>query len=171
MLAFPTLHTPRLCLRKLEPEDIPSLLRYANNEKITAYVLNIPYPYREPDAVFRISYVVQGFKTKFRFVFSIINKATAEMIGEISLHLDARKPLAQLGYWLGEPFWNKGIITEAIGAVLQFGFNDLQLETVLAICDRANGASARVLAKNGFEKTGETGDLLQYQKNNNCRYG
>lgn len=86
------------------------------------------------------------------------------MIGEISLHLDARKPLAQLGYWLGEPFWNKGIITEAIGAVLKFGSDDLKLETIFAICDRANKASLRVLVKNGFEKTGETGDLLHYQK-------
>ncbi len=61
---FPELNTKRLKLRKIQVEDIPSLVKYANNKKISDHILNIPYPYQEPDAVFRISYIVQGFKNK-----------------------------------------------------------------------------------------------------------
>jgi [ribosomal protein S5]-alanine N-acetyltransferase len=159
---FPQLYTERLKLRKIQVEDIPALVKYANNQKVSKYILNIPYPYQEPDAVFRISYVHQGFKTNTRYVFSIVLKADDAFIGEISLHLDGQKPVAQLAYWIGEPFWNQGIVTEAITRVLLFGFEVLKLELVFATCDAANVASTKVLEKNGLTKTGATGDILQY---------
>src|SRR5215203_5117272 len=122
MDVFPELNTKRLTLRQISIEDVPSLLKYANNKKISDNILNIPYPYGEPDAVFRISYVVQGFKNKARYIFAIIFQESKELVGEISLHLDNRKNIGQLGYWVGEPFWGKGIATEAAKAVLKFGF-------------------------------------------------
>ena len=114
MEIFPELNTNRLKLRKIRIEDIPSLVKYANNKKISDNIINIPYPYREPDAAFRISFVVRGFKNKIRYVFAIILKESEELIGEISLHLlDKKNHHGQLAYWLGEPFWNQGITTEA----------------------------------------------------------
>jgi ribosomal-protein-alanine N-acetyltransferase len=113
MEIFPELNTQRLKLRIIRAQDIPSLVKYGNNKKIANRVLNIPYPYQEPDAVFRISSVHQGFKNKVRYAFAIIFKETEELIGEISLHLDDSKDTAQLAYWIGEPYWNKGIATEA----------------------------------------------------------
>jgi [ribosomal protein S5]-alanine N-acetyltransferase len=95
-------------------------------------------------------------------VFSIVLKEDDAFIGEISLHLDGQKPVAQLAYWIGEPFWNQGIVTEAITRVLLFGFEVLKLELVFATCDAANVASTKVLEKNGLTKTGATGDILQY---------
>ena len=159
---FPALHTPRLHLRRIEVEDIPALVRYANNRKISDYIINIPYPYGEPAAVLRISYVVQGFKNKTRYVFAIVLKERRELIGEISLHLE-KNATAQLGYWVGEPFWNQGIATEAIGAVLTFGFEKLGLDLVYATCHEENAASGKVLVKNGMVRHHTNGNVEQYR--------
>jgi ribosomal-protein-alanine N-acetyltransferase len=158
---FPQLYTTRLILRKIQIEDIDALVKYADNKKISDRVLNIPYPYREPDAVFRISYVVQGFKNKSRFVFSIVLKETQEFIGEISLHLGQNMKIAQMGYWVGEPFWNKGVATEAIEAVLNFGFQKLNLEQVFATCHEDNQGSIKALLKNGMVVVDDSGSIIQ----------
>lgn len=162
MTIFPQLHTERLILRKIDVDDIPALVKYANNKKISDYVLNIPYPYNEPDAVFRISYVVQGFKKKERYVFSIIHKERGELIGEIGLHLPENNKVAQLGYWIGEPFWNQGIATEAIKAVLKFGFDKLELDRIFASVHVDNEASAKVLTKNGVTDYNTCGSISRY---------
>jgi hypothetical protein len=70
MLVFPVLHTERLKLRQLQVDNFPSLILYANNKAISNNILNIPHPSGEPNAVHRISYVVQGFKNKSRFAFA-----------------------------------------------------------------------------------------------------
>lgn len=162
MEVFPTLQTSRLLLRKINVDDIPFLVKYANNRKVTEWVLNIPYPYEEPDAVFRISYVVQGFKAKSRYVFAIVLKDLDEFIGEVSLHLDNQGGWAQLGYWIGEPFWNRGIVTEAVGAILQFGFDRIKLDKIFATCHERNEASAKVMVKNGFQNSNTNGGVRQY---------
>jgi RimJ/RimL family protein N-acetyltransferase len=162
MNIFPELNTNRLKLRRIQAEDIPSLVKYANNKKIADNVLNIPHPYQEPDAVFRISYVVQGFKNKARYVFAVILKEREELIGEASLHLDNTNNIAELGYWVGEPFWNKGIATEAVKAVLKFGFEKLGLTIIFATCHEENKASGTVLLNNGMLKKSITGHVIEY---------
>ena len=163
MSEFPQLFTQKLILRKIQIEDVPALVKYANNKKISENVLNLPYPYQEPDAVFRISYVVQGFKKKARYVFAIILKERQELIGEISLHMDNIYHVAQLGYWVGEPFWNQGIASEAVAAMLQFGFETLNLDFIYATCNEQNKASAKVLEKNGMEIHHVNGGVIQYR--------
>lgn len=159
---FPTLYTPRLILRKITIDDIPSLLRYANNRKIADRIVNIPYPYEEPTAVFRISYVHQGYKQKTRFVFSIVSKENQSLIGEISLHLNSKRDGAEIGYWIGEAFWNQGLMKEAIAAVTQFGFQKLHLITISASCDADNIASHKVLEHNNFKPASSNGKTLVY---------
>jgi len=162
MEVFPELNTIKLKLRKISIVDIPSLLKYGNNKKIADNVLNIPHPYGEPDAVFRISYVYQGFKNKTRYVFAVIFKETEELIGEISLHLDNSGNIAQLAYWMGEPFWNKGLATEATEAIIKFGFENLNLDTIYAECKAENKASQKVLLNNGMIKKESGGSIVQY---------
>jgi [ribosomal protein S5]-alanine N-acetyltransferase len=159
---FPELHTQRLLLRRITVEDIPALVKYASNRRISDNIINIPYPYEEPQAVFRISYVVQGFKNKQRFVFAIILKETQEMIGEISLHLAQQDKAAELGYWVGEPFWGKGMATEAVKAVLTFGFERLGLAAIFAECHVENMASQKVVSKNGMKRRGINGNVVQF---------
>lgn len=160
---FPRLYSSRLILRKLSVDDFDQLVRYANNRKISDYVQNIPYPYSEPDAVFRISYVHQGFKNKVRYVFAIILKEQSVFAGEIGLHLDAAGKVAQLGYWVGEPLWNMGVATEAVAAVLRFGFENLELQQIFATCMKQNEPSAKVLINNGMEECHRTESVVQYR--------
>ena len=162
MKDFPLLYTARLKLRKIQVEDIPSLVNHANNKNISDHILNMPYPYQEPDAVFRISYVHQGFKTNTRYVFAIALNSNDEFIGEISLHIDQEKNIAELGYWIGELFWNKGFATEAIAAVLKFGFEKLNLDIIFATCHADNIGSSKVLEKNKLIRNGAAGNIIQY---------
>jgi [ribosomal protein S5]-alanine N-acetyltransferase len=163
MEVFPELNTNRLILRKMSVDDLPSLVKYANNRKIADRILNMPYPFQEPDAVFRIGYVHQGFKNKTRYVFAIILKESRELIGEVSLHVDRSKEIAQLAYWVGEPFWNKGLSTEASSVVLDFGFEQLHLHAIYAECLLENKASQKVLLNNGMIKSGYNGSVVQYR--------
>lgn len=161
---FPTLYSDRLILRKLNVEDIPALVRHANNKKIADRIVNIPFPYREPQAAMRISYVVQGFKEQGRYVFAVIHKERDELIGEISLHRNnANRNQAQLAYWIGESFWGQGFATEAAKTIIRYGFETLGLELVYADCRPENIASEKVMQHCGMERVENRGDLLLYK--------
>lgn len=162
---FPLLKTPNLKLRKLDFDDISLLVKYADNRNISDHIVNIPYPYREPDAVFRLGYVMKGFKARSRFVFAIALNDTNEFIGEISLHIEQPNQ-AQLGYWIGEPFWSRGYAKEAIAAITKFGFEKLELDKIYALCHEDNTASQRVVEWNEFDKVSTTGRVILYEKIN-----
>ncbi|MEL7160466.1 MAG: GNAT family N-acetyltransferase [Bacteroidota bacterium] len=152
MDVFPSLKTGRLHLRRLEPEDLPQLVQHANNRKVTDNLANLSFPYREPDAAFRIGYVLKGFKEKTRFVFAITLLENGAFIGEISLHLtDPGRRHAQLAYWVGEPFWRQGFATEAATAVIEFGFTKANYALIYADCKPSNLASQRVMRKSGMK--------------------
>jgi len=163
MNSFPELTTTRLKLRKIESGDIPSIIKYANNKHISSNVLNVPHPYTAEDAIFWMNFALQGFKNKERFVFAITLKESNEFIGGIGIHTDSRHNTAEIGYWLGEPFWNKGIMTEAAKAVLEFGFETLNLNKIYATHFTDNTASGKVLINNGMIKEAELKE--QYKVN------
>lgn len=164
MKAFPELITNRLKLRRIQLSDVSSLLRYANNKNISDQIFNIPYPYQEEDAVFRINFVLQGFKNQERYVFAISLKESEELIGEIGLHLDKANNSAQFGYWVGEPFWGKGIATEATAAILKFGFENLKLHKIYATHYPENKASGKVMLNNKMIREAE---LKEHYRINN----
>ncbi len=162
MHVFPILHSSRLKLRKIDIDDVPLLVKYADNRKISDRIINIPYPYREPDAVFRIGYVFKGFKERSRFVFAIELKESNEFIGEISLHLEQNN-LAQLGYWIGEPFWGRGLAKEAIEAITEFGFDRLEVDKIYALCHEDNVASQKVVMFNNYKELGALGKVIRFE--------
>ena len=159
---FPTIYTQRLVLRKLTPDDFPLLVKHANNRKVAQHILNMPHPFDEPQAVFRMHYVVQGFRNKERFVFAIALQDTDELIGEISLHVEQTRNIAQLAYWVAEPFWRQGFATEAALSVIRFGLGTLGLQLIFAECHPDNIASEKVLVKCGMMKNPGSGGILQY---------
>lgn len=165
MQMFPEIETERLLLRRIRLQDIPALVRHANNQKISRHILNMRYPYNEPDAVFRIAYAHQGFKSKTRYVFAMILKETDELVGEVSLHLQSPENSAQLGYWIGETLWNKGLTTEAAEAIIDFGMKTLGLDCIYAECTLDNEASEKVMIKCKMIKNGVSGFVIQYKLN------
>jgi RimJ/RimL family protein N-acetyltransferase len=161
---IPFIGTPRILLRKLEPEDFPALVKHANNPKIAERIVNIPYPYREPDAAFRLAFIHNGLKDKQRYIFALFHKENQEFIGEAGLHfLDENQPgHLQLSYWLGEEFWNQGIITEVIPELVSFGFEKLNADSIFATTVPDNVGSQKVLLKNGFERWKNQDEHLLY---------
>ncbi|SRR6266536_4555917 len=164
MEELPELITNRLKLRKIELGDVSSLLKYANNKNISDQIFNIPFPYQEEDAIYRLNFVLQGFKNKERYVFAITLKDSKGLIGEIGLHLDKANNSAQLGYWIAEPFWGKGIATEATSEILKFGFEKLNLNKIYATYYPENKASGKVMLNNKMIKEGE---LKEHYRINN----
>ena len=152
MYNLPLIRTGRLQLRKLTPNDLSALRQYADHPRVSENVLNIPHPYREHHAALRLSYVVQGLKKETHYIFAIIHNERKELIGEISLHRGGKPGLAELAYWIGEPFWGNGYATEAARAVVRFGWENLGLHIIVGSCKISNPASARVLEKAGLRE-------------------
>ncbi len=158
MSKFPKLTTERLILSKVSSNDIPKIVEYAGNERVAETTLNIPHPYEEKDAIFWINSANQGFKNKTQFTFGIRLKTTNEFIGGIGIKVNDRFQRGALGYWIAEQFWNKGYTTEAVGAMLDFGFKELNLNKIYATHLVENVASGKVMIKNRMIKEGELKD-------------
>ncbi len=165
---FPEIETNRLLLGKLTFKDIPKIVEYAGNEKVAETTLNIPHPYDEKDAIFWINSANKGLETKTQFTFGIRTKADDIFIGGIGLKLHTRLQRAELGYWIAEPFWNKGYASEAVEGVLKFGFTEINLNKIFATHLVENPASGKVMKKNGMVKEGDLfRGLVQYRMTKN----
>jgi len=127
MEQLPKIETDRLILTELKAADIPQIVKYAANEKISAYTLNLPFPYSEKDAVYWINLANQGLKNKTHFIFAIRLKTRNEFIGGIGLTVEQNFFRAEIGYWIAEPFWNNCYTTEATKAIINFSFDTLGL--------------------------------------------
>ena len=164
MKTFPELKTKRLRLRNVHINDVPSILKYANNKAISDNVLNIPNPYLEDEVLYWIEMAQQGFKKNVRYAFAINLTENRELIGVIGLSIDKDHNKAELGFWVGEPFWGRGIMTEAAEEILKFGFGKLNLNKIYTTHFIDNPASGKVLSKNGMIMEGELKD--HYLRNN-----
>ncbi len=169
---FPELYTERLRLGKIRTKDLPLITEYANNKKISDNTLSFPFPYAEENAVFWMEMEIQGFQKKENFIFAIYEKKSDQFIGGIGLHIDKNNNKAELGYWIAEPFWNKGFASEAGNEILNYGFNILGLNKIFGTHFLYNPASKRVLRKIGmykeaemkqhYFKNGKYEDVIQY---------
>jgi [ribosomal protein S5]-alanine N-acetyltransferase len=155
---FPEIITPRLKLRKVALTDVPLLIEYANNPNVASNVLNMPYPYQPEDAVSWIHSGWQGFKAGEHIIFAITFLQDDQFMGAIGLHPVKRHERAEMGYWLAEPFWGQGIMTEAAQAMLDFGFRQLELHKIFATHFIDNPGSGKVLRNIGMIKEGELKD-------------
>lgn len=173
MKSFPTLDTARLRLRALAVADIPEIVALLAEPTIAEMTLHIPHPYHAADAVHWLNTAYHGFANHQQYVFGIEQRATAQFVGGIGLTLLSRFDRAEAGYWMGRPFWGQGFATEALQALLQFGFDDLQLHQIVATHLPQNPASGRVMQKAGMRREAELRqhahrdghplDLVQYQ--------
>ncbi len=163
MLVFPVLWSERLKLRQLTVDDFPQLTQLANNKKISDWIINMPFPYGEFNAVHRMSHVVNGFNNKSHFVFTIATKADDLLIGEISINIRECES-AEIGYWLGEPYWGQGYMSESIAKIVDFGFERLNLTSIYATVDKNNPNSIHVLVKQGFKQIKDKGKVKVYAK-------
>ena len=152
---FPTIETKRLFLAQLKADDIPQIVRYAANKNISDNTLNIPFPYTEKDAIYWINLAHQGFKNGTHFIFGVRLKQEDVFIGGIGFTVEQRFNRAEIGYWIAEPFWNKGYATEATQAIIKFGFEQLALNKLTSSHFAKNLASGKVMVNSGMTQEGE----------------
>lgn len=128
--------------------DAVSLAQYADNRKVWLNLRDaFPHPYTVSDAQAFISKALT-MQPETMFAIAVEDKAVGG-IG-FNLHGDVERVSAEIGYWLGEEFWNRGIMTEALKAVTQYAVKEHDLTRVYALPYEWNHASFRVLEKAGY---------------------
>jgi ribosomal-protein-alanine N-acetyltransferase len=139
-------------IRSFKIDDAPSLAYFANNKNIWLQVRDaFPHPYSDKDAEL---FIETTLKQKPECAFAITVNTRA--VGVIGLHLqnDIERFSAEIGYWLGEEYWGRGVLTEALKAVTEFGFEEFNLNRVFALPFARNVGSVLVLEKTGFNMEG-----------------
>ena len=155
MTKQPSLTTPRLILRPFTFADAPAVQRLAGDRSIADTTANIPHPYEDGMAEMWISSHAEQFEQGTGVVFAITLKDTGELVGAISLFsIRAASSRAEMGYWIGVPYWNKGYCSEAAKALIGYGFNELGLNRVFAEHMVRNPGSGRVMEKAGMTYEG-----------------
>ncbi|MBZ5661108.1 MAG: GNAT family N-acetyltransferase [Acidobacteriia bacterium] len=156
MTAPQELKTARLLLRSLEQADIPAIARLAGAREIASMTANIPHPYAEQDARNFLARASEEFRSGLSVSFAICVSATRELCGGVGLNITPAHQRAELGYWIGVPFWGNGYATEAARAAVAFGFQTLALHRIYAFHFAGNAASGRVLEKIGMRHEGRS---------------
>jgi RimJ/RimL family protein N-acetyltransferase len=164
MSMIPTLYTPRLCLRAFTLADAPRVQELAGHEWVAKSTLNVPHPYPEGAAEMWIDghEGSAGIGRQWNFAITLAGTRTpgreqdvtdtGHIIGTISVNLrkaPAEKS-AELGYWIGVQYWNKGFATEAAHAAINFAFGRLGYDEIVARHFASNPASGRVMQKLGM---------------------
>lgn len=151
----PSLVTENLLLRPLSPTDSARVCELASHLEIAAQTTRIPHPYIEEDAREWIEAQYEEFKRGEQLNFAIVERSRGELIGVCGLlRINRENESAELGYWIGRPYWNQGFATGAVAAVVDYAFRVLGLNRVYSRYMRKNPASGRVLAKCGFVHEG-----------------
>lgn len=150
----PTIRTSRLILRPLHLSDGFDVRRMAGNPKVAENTLYMPFPYPEGIAEEWISTHAQEFTDKKQLVLGICIASDKKLIGCIGLTLKKEIENAELGYWLGEEYWNQGFATEAAAAIVDYGFRSLNLHKIFACYFATNSSSGRVMEKIGMVQEG-----------------
>lgn len=159
-------------IRSFRPGDAPALAKYTNNRKIWLNLRDaFPYPYKLEDAAAWIRMAGRHYPEV-----SFAIAAADEVIGGIGLGLqtDVNYRSCEIGYWVGEPFWGRGIATAALCGLTDYAFAQYNLIRLFAYVFEWNPASMRVLEKAGYTyegrlrksatKDGQTVDQLLYAR-------
>lgn len=141
-----------IILRRLTNDDQTSLADLANNKKIWDNMRDyLPHPYTGHDAE---TFIALTQSEKIPMSFAIEYKG--QFCGVVGLvgQSDVYKKTAEIGYWIGEPFWSKGIATTAVKLITEYGLQSLGFVRIHAGIFEYNTGSMRVLEKNGYAKDG-----------------
>lgn len=143
----PTLFTVRLELRPFSIEDAPAVHALAGAREVADTTLNIPHPYERGMAEEWIESHAAAYADRSKVTFAVLDRFAGGLVGAIGLAVHAGHSRAELGYWIGVPFWNQGYATEAAAATIRFGFEELGLNRIFAQHFVRNPASGRVMQK------------------------
>jgi len=150
----PTLTTARLVLRPFVLRDAPRVRELAGERDVAATALNIPHPFERGMAEQWIASHHPQWEEGSGAAFAVVRQQDQRVIGAVGLTIERRHAAAELGYWIGKPYWGQGYASEAVAGVVRCAFEDLALHRLHASHFAGNLASRRVLEKAGFQCEG-----------------
>ena len=151
---LPTLETERLVLRPLRISDARDLYAYARDPEVSRYVLWSPHTSLAQSRQF-LRAAIRQYRRGMPGSFAITLRENGRMIGTVGfMWVNWEYRSGAVGYSLGREYWNRGLMTEALRAVVAFGFDDLRLNRIEAQHDTDNPASGRVMEHVGMRCEG-----------------
>lgn len=138
-----------ITLRPWHINDLDDLVTLANNKNIAQYMADVfPHPYTSENGKTFINFANSNSSSH---IFAI--KLNNNIVGSIGLHIqaDILKKNAEIGYWLAEEFWGKGIMADAINQMVEYGFNNLDIIRIFARIYGTNKPSQKVIEKANFK--------------------
>lgn len=151
---LPTIEASRIRLRYLEEADTDALFDIFSDREAMRYWSAPPFTKRS-EATELLAEIHDCFRQKTLFEWGIEQKYDGRIIGTATLsHLDEQNRRAEVGYALNRQFWGRGFVNEALTALFDFAFAELNLHRIEADVDPQNAASIRVLERLGFQKEG-----------------
>lgn len=146
--------TPRLALRAPIRGDVPDLVRLADNRAIHDVLARLPHPYTRADGIAFVE--IMALRDDERPYAMTLD---GRFIGIIGFSYSEGEP-PELGYWLGEPYWGRGLMTEAVKALVEAAFATRAYPRIKSRALTSNAASLNVLEKAGFKRIGEGLDTV-----------
>jgi ribosomal-protein-alanine N-acetyltransferase len=151
---LPTLETERLILRKLKSDDAADIFAYASDPKVARYTTWQPHTSLE-NSKGLIDYVLGQYDRGEVAPWAMVHKRDDRMVGTVGfIDWHVRHARAETGYALARPYWNRGLTTEAMRAVVDFGFRAMHLNRIQGVCVVENIGSGRVMEKVGMTLEG-----------------
>ena len=151
---MPALDTPRLRLRKLTMQDATDIFRYSRDTQVARHVLWDAHR-TIGDSRAYLRYMLRRYRQREAASWGIEYRATGQIIGTIGfMWIQTDNSAAEVGYSLSRDYWNRGLMTEALQAVIDYGFGRLNLNRIEAQHETTNPASGAVMLKCGMLKEG-----------------
>lgn len=162
----PILETDRLLLRPLEPSDTQSIFdHWLSDERVADNRVNAAHT-NVGQTEERVKKIVSQYEDQEFCYWGIVLKETGELIGEIDLYdFDSSIDNCEVSYSLGFKWWNHGYGTEALQAVVEFGFRQMNIHKISAGHNTDNPASGRIMAKVGMKQEGVIRHMIRNAKN------
>ena len=153
-LPQPSLETERLFLRPFTLADAPAVQSLAGAVEVASTTLTVPHPYEDGMAETWILTHAPNYEAGTQAIFAITERAGGLLVGATGLVFEPAHARAELGYWIGVPYWGRGYATEAAHALLEFGFAQMGLHRIQATYITRNPASGQVMQKLGMQPEG-----------------
>ena len=149
---FPVLETERLVIRAFTNADAEAVLSFRSNPEAMRFVPR-PLQRNTDDALEMIGLINNNISANDCIGWGVELKSSRKIIGSVSFHrIEKEHHRGELGYMLHPDYWGKGLVTEAVRAIVDYGFRELNFHSIEAIIDPDNTASANVLNKLNFVK-------------------
>lgn len=160
-MTFENLSTKRLILQTISAADVGFILEHFSDEAVNTYLYDAEPLASIEEAQEIIDFYVTG-EPRIQVRWIIVDKATGEKIGTCGFHRwNKETGVIEMGYDLKKPYWGKGIMTEALEAILHYAKTEMGVKTVKAHIFVGNAASLRLAEKLGFVRTGEYNEVFR----------